>query len=152
MPTEEPAPSNESRAAPGPFERALDELGRVPAWAWVLAFALLLCVAGLSRFGFWDPWELKIAEQARDVARSGHFFDPTAGGKYPGGHALAMLLSALGIALFGASEFGARLPIALSAVGALMAVYWAGRSLLRPRAARRPAASCTSRRRGRSSR
>ena len=46
-----------------------------------------------------------------------------------------MLLSALGIRVFGASELGARLPIALSAIGALMAVYWAGRSLLRPRAA-----------------
>ena len=135
MPTEEPAPKTEPGPAPNPFGRVLDELARVPTWAWVLAFAVLLCVAGLSRFGFWDPWELKIAEQARDVARSGHFFDATAGGKYPGGHALAILLSALGIRIFGASELGARLPIALSAVGALMAVYWAGRSLLRPRGA-----------------
>ncbi len=46
-----------------------------------------------------------------------------------------MLLSALGITIFGASELGARLPLALSAVGALMAVYWAGRGLLRARAA-----------------
>jgi len=135
VPTEEPAPNTAPGRAPGSFERVLDELRRVPTWAWVLAFAMLLCVARLSRFGFWDPWELKLAEQARDVARSGHLFDATAGGKYPGGHALSILLSALGIKLFGASELGARLPIALSAVGALMAVYWAGRSLLRARAA-----------------
>jgi hypothetical protein len=101
----------------------------------MLAVAALLCLPFLARFGFWDPWELKLAEQARDVARSGHIFDSTAGGKYAGGHALATLLSALGISWLGASELGARLPIALSAVGALMAVYWAGRGLLRPRAA-----------------
>jgi len=135
VPNEAPAPKPPPGPAPAPLARALDELARLPTWVWVLAFAVLLCLAGLSRFGFWDPWELKLAEQARDVARSGHFFDPTAGGKYPGGHALATMLSAIGIALFGASELGARLPIALSAVGALMAVYWAGRGLLRPRAA-----------------
>jgi hypothetical protein len=113
--------------------RVLDDLQRVPLWMWALAFAVLLCLVRL-RFGFWDPWELKLAEQARDVARSGHLFDPTAGGKYPGGHALATLLAALGIQIFGASELGARLPIALTAIGALMAVYGAGAGLLRPRA------------------
>jgi hypothetical protein len=112
-----------------------DEARRVPLWWWALAFAVLLCLPGLARFGFWDPWELKLAEQARDIARSDSLFDTTAGARYPGSHALAMLLSALGIRLLGASELGARLPIALSAVGALLAVYWAGRSLLRPRAA-----------------
>jgi len=135
VPTEAPAPKAESGPAPSPFGRVVDELRRVPTWAWALAFAVLICLLRVSRFGFWDPWELKLAEQARDVARSGHFFDPTAGGKYPGSHALSMLLSAVGIATMGATEFGARLPIALSAVGALMAVYWAGRSLFRPRAA-----------------
>ncbi|HWJ55652.1 MAG TPA: glycosyltransferase family 39 protein [Vicinamibacterales bacterium] len=119
----------------GSGARLRDELRRVPPWAWALVFAIVLCLPRLARFGFWDPWELKLAEQARDVARSGHLFDPTAGGHYPGGHGLSTLLSAIGIALFGASELGARLPIALSAIGALMAVYWAGRSLLRPRAA-----------------
>ena len=112
-----------------------DEARRVPLWWWALAFAVLLCLPGLARFGFWDPWELKLAEQARDIARSDSLFDTTAGARYPGSHALAMFLSALGIRLLGASELGARLPIALSAVGALLAVYWAGRSLLRPRAA-----------------
>ena len=98
MPTEAPAPvANRPEPAKGPAARLLDELRRVPPWAWALLFAIALCLPRLSRFGFWDPWELKLAEQARDVARSGHLFDPTAGGKYPGGHALSMLLSALGI-------------------------------------------------------
>jgi hypothetical protein len=115
--------------------RLRDEARRLPPWAWALVFAVAICLPRLARFGFWDPWELKLAEQARDVALSGHLFDPTAGGKYPGGHALATFLSALGIKIFGPSELGARLPITLAAIGALMAVYWAGRGLLRPRAA-----------------
>jgi hypothetical protein len=134
--TEAPAPVViRPEPARGSGARLVDEVRRVPPWAWALLFAIALCLPRLGRFGFWDPWELKLAEQARDVARSGHLFDPTAGGKYPGGHALATLLSALSIGVFGASELGARLPIALAAIGALMAVYWAGRSLLRPRAA-----------------
>ncbi len=133
MTTGEPAPPAPS--TPSFWARLQDELRRVPTWVWAALFAVALCLPTLARFGFWDPWELKLAEQARDVARSGHFFDPTVGGKYPGGRALNMLLSALGIAAFGASELGARLPIALSAIAALLAVYWAGVSLLRPRAA-----------------
>ena len=57
------------------------------------------------------------------------------GGKYPQSAPLDLFLAALGIKLFGASELGARLPIALAGVGALMAVYWAGTGLFRKRAA-----------------
>jgi hypothetical protein len=106
-----------------------------PPWGWALFFSLLLCLPRLARFGFWDPWELRLAEQARDVAGSGHLFDATFNGRYPGSHPVATILSAIGIAIFGPSELGARLFISLSAVGALMAVYWAGAGLLRPRAA-----------------
>jgi len=133
VPTEAPAPvSTNAEPSKGALERVREELARVPPWAWALVFAIVLCLPQLSRFGFWDPWELKLAEQARDIAREGKFFSPS---RYPTGHFLSTLLSALGIAIFGPSEFGARLPIALSAIGALMATYWAGRSLLRPRAA-----------------
>ena len=126
-----------SAAGTGPaaLTRLRDDLARVPGWVWALLFAMALCLPRLSAFGFWDPWELKLAEQARAVAGSSHIFDPTAGGKYPGGRALGTTLSALGIRIFGASELGARLPLALTAIGALCAVYWAGRALLRRRAA-----------------
>jgi hypothetical protein len=133
VPNDAPATTG-SRPARGFAARYLDEIRRVPPWAWALGFAVLLCLPGL-KFGFWDPWELKLAEQARDIAASGNLFDPTVGGRFTGGRALAMLLSALGIRIGGPSEVSARLPIALTAVGALMAVYWAGRSLLRARAA-----------------
>jgi hypothetical protein len=116
------------------FDRARAAIGRVPAWAWALAFALALCLPRLGSFGFWDPSELRLAEQARDMARAGNLLDATVAGKYPGRPPLDLSLAALGIKLFGASELGARLFFALAAIAALMAVYWAGAVLLRRRA------------------
>ena len=110
-------------------------LRAVPAWGWALLFALVICLPRLGAFGFWDPSELKIADQARDMVRSGSIFDPTVGGKYAASTRLDLVLAALGIKIFGASELGARLPIALSGIGALMAVFWAGTGLFRKRAA-----------------
>jgi hypothetical protein len=110
-------------------------LRAVPYWGWALLFSLVICLPRLGAFGFWDPAELKLADQARDMVRAGSLLDPTAGGKYAPTARLDLFLAALGIKLFGASELGARLPIALAAVGALMAVYWAGTGLFRARAA-----------------
>jgi hypothetical protein len=89
LPTEDSAPTARPEPDKALGARLRDELRRVPPWAWALLFAVALCLPRLSRFGFWDPSELKLAEQARDVARAGNLFDPTAGGKYPGGHALS---------------------------------------------------------------
>ncbi len=116
------------------MERVRAALGRVPTWAWALAFALALCLPRLGASGFWDPSELRLAEQARDIARSDSLFDPTVAGKYPARPPLDLSLAALGIRLFGASELGARLFFAFCAIGALMAIYWAGAGLLRKRA------------------
>jgi Dolichyl-phosphate-mannose-protein mannosyltransferase len=110
-------------------------LSAVPGWGWALLFSLAVCLPRLGSFGFWDPWELKLADQARDMLRAGALLDPTVGGKYPPAAPLNLFLSALGIKLFGASEFGARIFIALLGVGAMMAVYWAGTGLFRKRAA-----------------
>jgi hypothetical protein len=112
----------------------LQPLKRVPPWAWALAFALALCLPRLGSFGFWDPSELRLGEQAREIARSPHLFDPTVGGRFAARPPLDLSLAALGIRLFGASEWGARFFFALSGVLALMAVYWAGAGLLRRRA------------------
>lgn len=111
------------------------KLASVPTWGWALLFALVVCLPRLGGFGFWDPWELKLADQARDMVRAGSLFDPSVGGKYPQTAPLGFFLSALGIKVIGASELGARIFIALSGVGALMAVYWAGTGLFRKRAA-----------------
>jgi Dolichyl-phosphate-mannose-protein mannosyltransferase len=117
------------------LDRLRRTLGSIPEWGWALLFALVVCLPRLGGFGFWDPWELKLADQARDMVRAGHLFDATAGGKYPQVPPLTLALAALGIKVFGASELGARLPIALAGVGALMAVYWAGAGMFRRRAA-----------------
>jgi hypothetical protein len=116
-------------------DRIRRALGSVPDWGWALLFSLVVCLPRLGAFGFWDPFELKLAEQARDMVRAGSLLDPTVGGKYPPVARLDLFLSALGIKLIGPSELGARLPIALAAVATLMAVYWAGTGLFRKRAA-----------------
>src|SRR5665213_42281 len=121
------------------IDRGRAAMGRVPTWAWALAFSLALCLPRLGSSGFWDPSELKLAEQAREISKSANLFDPTVDGRYPGRPPLDLSLVALGIKLFGASELGARLFFALSALGALMAVYWAGAGLLR-RPSTRPSA------------
>jgi len=112
----------------------MDRLRRVPCWAWALLFSIVLCLPRLGGFGFWDPSELKIADQAREIERSGHLTDPTAAGHYPAAKPLGPFLAALGIEIFGAKEMGARLFGALAALIALMAVYWAGAGLFRRRA------------------
>jgi hypothetical protein len=117
-------------------DRLRRALGSVPDWGWALLFSLVICLPRLGAFGFWDPFELKLADQARDMVRAGTLFDPTVAGKYPATTArLDLILAALGIKIFGASELGARLLIGLSAVGTLMAVYWAGAGMFRKRAA-----------------
>jgi hypothetical protein len=116
------------------MERLRAALGRVPTWAWALAFSLALCLPRLGASGFWDPSELRLAEQARDIANSGNLFDPTVAGKYTARPPLDLSLVALGIRVIGPTETGARLFFALSAIAALMAIYWAGAGLLRKRA------------------
>jgi hypothetical protein len=112
-----------------------DRLRRVPLWGWALLFSVVLCLPRIGGYGFWDPWELKLAEHAREMSSTGQLFDPTLGGHSPAVKPFGPFLSALGISIFGAGELGARILNALSAVGALMAVYWAAAGLFRPRAA-----------------
>jgi hypothetical protein len=111
-----------------------DRVRRVPTWAWVLVFAGLMLLPGLGSFGFWDPWELNIAERARDIALSSHLTDPTAGGRYGGAPPLDYFFVAAGMKIFGAHELGARVFGALCGVLTLFAVYWGGVGLFRRRA------------------
>ena len=48
----------------------VERLRRVPPGWWVALFAFALILPRLGSFGFWDPWELKLAERARDIAHS----------------------------------------------------------------------------------
>jgi hypothetical protein len=111
-----------------------DRLRRVPPVAWAAIFAALMVLPGLGSFGFWDPWELNVADRAREMVRAGTLTDPTLAG-VTAQPPLNLLLDSMGMKLFGANEWGARLFGALFAVGAILAVYWAGIGLFRKRAA-----------------
>lgn len=96
--------------------------------------AALLILPGLGSFGFWDPWELGLADRARDILRTGKLADATAGGRFTAEPPLDHFLSALGMNVFGTSELGARLLHAFFALVAVFAVYRGGAGLFRPRA------------------
>src|SRR5919201_1068201 len=100
-----------------------DRLRRIPPAAWATLFAAAMLLPGLGSFGFWDPWELNVADRAREMVKVGNLTDPTAGGHFsPAQPPLDLFLSALGMKLFGATEFGARLFGALLGVVAILAV------------------------------
>lgn len=96
-------------------------------------FSVLVCLPRLGAFGLWEPWELNVADRARRMADSGLSMS-TVGAALSRGE-LIPVLQAIGVEIFGTTEMGVRLFGALSGVGALMAVYWAGTGLFRRRAA-----------------
>lgn len=112
-----------------------DRIRRLPPLGWALIFAVLMVLPGLGSSGFWDPWELSVADQAREIARAGDLFEPTVKGRFAAEPPLDLALTALGMKMFGMREFGARFLNGLCAIGALLAVYWAGVGLFRRRAA-----------------
>ena len=96
----------------------------------MLALAALgsaLLLPGPGRFGLWEPWERRIADEAAALAGLRRPLGGTTGGPQvlAGGH---------GLRLFGFDEGGARLPGALIAVGTLLGLAWAGASLYGRRA------------------
>src|SRR5262249_24210373 len=109
-----------------------EELRKDERWvlaAATFALAVVALLPMLGSYGLWDPQEIAIADQARQLVRNGGYwalwhrqlpFTPWA--------------SAVGIYLFGASELGARLPLALLGFVAVLATYGAAARLGRPRA------------------
>jgi 4-amino-4-deoxy-L-arabinose transferase-like glycosyltransferase len=93
-------------------------VNRVPPVGWVLLLAALLLLPRLGAFGFWEPWEARLAESSSGVAVS---------------PAVAALLAAG--ARLGGGEAAARLVFALAGVAAVLAVYWVGAGLFGRRAA-----------------
>src|SRR5205814_7611950 len=111
-----------------------DRLRRIPPAAWAAIFAAAMLLPGLGSFGFWDPWELNVADRAREMAHGGALTDPTVNGRFGAQPPLALVLPALGMKMFGASELGARLFGALFGIIAVLAVYWGGVGVFRKRA------------------
>jgi hypothetical protein len=94
----------------------------------VIGFVLF--VPRLSAFGFWDPYEIRIADAARTLVQATWTW-----GQQLGKPPLPMWLVALGFKSLGVGELGGRLPFALTSLAALMAVYYAGAALIGRRGA-----------------
>jgi 4-amino-4-deoxy-L-arabinose transferase-like glycosyltransferase len=107
------------------------------------AAAVLIPLAG--SFGLWDPWETHYGEVARQITErndwistwwGSHWED--AAGDSEGSYffskpILLMWLMAIGLEIFGFSEWGIRLGVALIAIVGLGAVYAMGASIFRRR-------------------
>jgi 4-amino-4-deoxy-L-arabinose transferase-like glycosyltransferase len=91
-------------------------LTRVPPLGWALLVAAALLLPRLGSFGFWEPWEARLAEA------SGPGIPP----------AVAALL-AMGEKL-GGGEAASRVLFALTGLLAAVAVYWVGNGLFGKRA------------------
>ena len=113
----------------------IERLRRIPPIWWIALFAVVLVLPRLGSFGFWDPWELKIAEHARDMASSSSIVDVTVDKRFTAEPPLDLVLSAIGMRVFSVGEFGGRVGNGLCAILAILALYWAGLGLLRRRAA-----------------
>jgi hypothetical protein len=110
-------------------------LRRIPPVWWIALFVVVLVLPRLGAYGFWDPWELKIAEHARDMAGSSSLFDVTVNKRFAAEPPLDLIVSALGMKVFSVGEFGGRIGNGLFAILAILAVYWAGLGFFRRRAA-----------------
>jgi 4-amino-4-deoxy-L-arabinose transferase-like glycosyltransferase len=96
----------------------------------VAVVGALLFLPRLGAFGLWDPYEIRYADAARALLQNGFSFGPQLG-RPP----LDVWLVAAGFKWLGVGELGGRLPLALIAILALLAVYWAGETLVGRRGA-----------------
>lgn len=96
----------------------------------VAACGVLLFLPGLTSFGLWDPYEIRVADAARGLLQNGLGTAPQLG-RPP----LVVWLVAAGFKLLGVGELGGRLPIALTALCAVLATYYLGTAFVSRRGA-----------------
>lgn len=131
----------------------LDQLPRFGALAWqrwrdralVILAAALVFIPLLGSFGLWDPWETHYGEVARQITErndwistwwGSHWQDTqgqTEGSYFYSKPVFLMWLMALGMEIFGFSEWGVRLGVVIIAIFVLAAVYTMGASIFRRR-------------------
>lgn len=112
---------------------------RFDAWTWlVAAFAVVVCVLPILRAGLWDPAEIEVADLGRRAAvhlwgaeglRLDGATDEIPTVEEVGRGELPVLSVGLGLRLFGASAWAARLPLALWTLLGVWMVYWTVRRL-----------------------
>lgn len=104
----------------------------------LLGLSLLVLLPFLGSFGLWDPWETHYGEVGRQITErrdwistwwGSHWQD--AGGSQEGAYfyskpILLMWMMAMGIEVFGVSEFGIRIGVCLVAILGLQLVYSMG--------------------------
>lgn len=91
----------------------------------IVALALAVCMFHLGSFGLWEPDEARYAEIAREMLQSGNLIVPHLNYvAYVEKPPLLYWLTTLSFWIFGVSEFGARLPVALSAIAGILATYF----------------------------
>ncbi|MGZ3427357.1 MAG: hypothetical protein ACXVCV_11945, partial [Polyangia bacterium] len=102
-------------------------------YALLAALALVLFFPRLGSFGFWDPYEIKVADAARNIVTAQTTMAQATRtiGRPP---ATVAIVSA-GFKLFGVGELGGRLPIAITSLLAVLACFYAGSSMIRRRGA-----------------
>lgn len=109
-------------------------MARIPGTLVVTALGGALLLPMLGSFGLWDPLEIQHADVAAEVARSGSFKDITLDGRFSPRPVLYVWLVAAGFKLFGVSEIGGRLPLAIAGILTLLCIFHVGRRLLSERA------------------
>ncbi len=118
------------------------ETARPPHWvrsAWpyalILAVGLIVLMPKLGDFGFWDPWEPKYAESAREMKERDSYVVPYYRQEVRLAKPILVYWGILvGSAVFGLNEFGARIVGIGLAILSMLAVYYAV-TLLRGRQA-----------------
>ena len=121
----------DSSAAPPPGspDSARPAGTNVVFWRVLLALtAVFMLLFQLGGRGLNEPDEGRYAEAGREMMASGDYLTPTLNGvphlaKPP----LTYWLIAFSLKTLGVNEFAARLPVALAAMGTLLAVYLLGR-------------------------
>jgi 4-amino-4-deoxy-L-arabinose transferase-like glycosyltransferase len=102
-------------------------------YALLAALALALFFPRLGSFGFWDPYEVRVADAARNVA-TGAITLKQATQQLAKPPATVALVAA-GFKTVGIGELGGRLPLAVTALFAVLACFYAGSGLIRRRGA-----------------
>lgn len=95
--------------------KALERRGGAAIAALALAAAVLL-LGRLGAYGFWDPHEIAIADDASSILEGASPADVVADRPR-----LPVEIVAAGVRVFGASELGARLPLAILGILAIVA-------------------------------
>lgn len=106
----------------------LEDRGLLLPLAVVVAASVVLLPL-IGTYGLWEPYEFKVADVARDVARKGGWLEI-----WKTQPPLTVWLTAASISVFGTTELAARLPLALLGVIGAVATYELGARLRRPRA------------------